>query len=358
MPDPEITNGAERLPNQRQGRFGVLGAVAVTTLLCGGMVYGVNKYTECPGVDEATVQEVEELFDQPEADGMYWIAPPDSAKPTSIDRKYSDKIAQKYGLHFFNYALDPDVDAATSTRDFSGYLKAAQGFAAKYGVNVSIGGADRTYEFGGRAQDLSELDNSTAQNKINRLMVSLSQRSVEYIRLSNLQHIVLANTGSMGGYADSDDHTYYVNLLNAKEDVFDHEITHLVDTELCNGNFRRGKDPQFAETNPVDIYKDKEGYISYDTYQNNPDLTNPDQIVAPGEYSFRNVEEHKAELGSNFGDARMSGILLDRRSPVLRRQYLIWLSRIFVRQPDLVRFEAETTPHQADNPITRDWRFR
>lgn len=71
------------------------------------------------------------------------------------------------------------------------------------------------------------------------------------------------------------------------------------------------------------------------------------RVVVSSDYSFTNVAEDKAELGSNILDSFLISGVLDRKMPILRRKALFLLARLYHDNPAFVQFYAAVSDRQS-----------
>jgi len=298
------------------------------------------------------------------------------------DIRRKSEVAKRYGLTMYDYQpiYDPlmlDVDPNTVGQEpqhkFDTYFITAQAFLERYGVELLLQKENGKYKEGEHPLTAEEKESVYAKHLMVELIRSFGNLPVELIRNGGLKKVVLINTGSgNGGYApEANSDTYYADLTDGPESVFNHEFYHQYEYNHYGPDV--WSDSGFVACNPEqEIYgkspKSKQ-YISLDTYkqfvsEHSAEYYSADEtekqslqrlfdekaalVAVVSDYSFTNAVEDKAEIGRTLLDTATFYTLFDPRTPILRDKALFLLGRLYHDEPRIVQYLADVSyqaPH-------------
>lgn len=272
----------------------------------------------------------------------------------------------------------PFVDK-TKIKDTSGQslFNRAQMFAKLYGIDLEPYSSNRdslSEDDGAIALQQNDLEKISAKQTLIGVMEGLSTMPVEFVKKMGVKHIYLAAyLKDMAGLAVNDGgagNVYLDSSVPINSQIVVHEMTHILDGNLCGNGRASSNDPNYTNHNSDDIYLNNSPDLlskppsSMAQYQStargaktiekiktncNEFLTILSSVEVETDYGYTNVLEDKAELGSAILTDNTSGGTFDPRSPRLRAKAIELLARI--RRTSSVMADFIVWRYQQDTKI-------
>lgn len=199
-----------------------------------------------------------------------------------------------------------------------------------------LGDNHQKYNYDGKPLTREILEQAKVKQSLVSLIGTLGELPVELVKeigLKKINMITIPNK-KVAGYADIDvGDTYHFDPTKFFGTGLIHEAYHLYDVNHSDPLTMRW-DRGFRKLNPSEQIYTAEfikspnygDYISKEEYDaltvKGDDTKKAAKVVVSSDYSFTNVAEDKAELGSNVLNSFLISGVLDRKMPILRRKAL------------------------------------
>ncbi len=318
---------------------------------------------ECPTTTAEERAEVERLFEAPPTDSLG-----QGSDSNQVFQQRRSDIGRKYGVTIPDSTLQDELEKLdTKSKPFSYFFKATHDFLAEYGVDLSVA---RPGELGLQDNQIpteADLETPAARYETRQISQGFSELPIEYFAAAGLKQIVLAK--------NSDDYAHAhlgnlhgivvlnISLQHPDTGIGPHEVTHEMDEVNCGSPEAMMNDPEYAALNGgMDIY-DPANYSKVITYegkiwedvnklideQHSTDRAqacadqrtlNQDMQKVVAQSETPDIVEEKAEMGKNIAFPQSYGYTLDKNMPVYRQKFLLLMTRLYKRAPNVVRFLA------------------
>lgn len=381
---PAMVEATERLAHAnriRTASAGLLSLCLGASSLGGATVYGIETYIhvnkKCEMDSSAYAAEANAALSQAESGQR--------SDPVTT-KSYAGSIASTQlefssgRLTFYTPPITPK-----EINDISGawLLDQTERFGELYGIAIE------PYD-GSQDADLKNTDatpfgsinveSTTTKQAMLGIMQGLSELPVEFVKDMGVEHMYLAgDIAGLAGQASTDETHKGTIVFNMSLPINDqttvHEMTHELDGVQCGGNVGQINDPAYLGHNDGQIYSDESPVkleqkpVSalakfYPTARGASYLESLKfdciglavaykQIQVESDYSYNNVVEDKAELGSAILINETEGGVFDSRSPRLRAKAIELVSRIRMQSSSMFdyimwRYQKDSASVQAN----------
>lgn len=354
---------------------------------------------QCPDVPESFVEKAESMLRAPEnpkvsravergmstgmgGNLMHPYGPHDIQRMISnrskvwsqpqVRHPVAKEVADDLNLTVFDYRTHSQRLQASVPTDRMGALRQSQKFLKNYDVTIRFASEKDGFPVAKPIGSKTIEDYIHVNDALENITGTIANYPKEYIALSGIKHIVLANEVESGHENDvfsramavTDGRTIWFDVgYERRGSIVAHEIGHGVMRALCGGSAATTNDPQLAEgMQGKDAYDAEYVGMSYQSYAN--DLIKIEKRMLEGQeykarlkdlqkqakeisttsmYAHTKVEEDGAETLSALTADELHSMRHAMAMPKLRRKLSVVLGRMLYYRPHIAEYFMQTS---------------